>query len=126
MSLFSFVKKLLPNTSDILVDDMSYTIVFDSFGVSFATTQAEYHCLNQGQGGGLQLVQHVLLKMLQERNIAEPLPNGFRIDSEEAVLLDPEDADALGLPECLLMVHLTLMYKGVRQRAVLHSLCSRS
>ncbi|RDL46191.1 ATP-dependent helicase [Marinomonas piezotolerans] len=98
MSLFDFVKKLLPKDSTSIEHNLSYKPVFDSFGVNFVTDPAAYHCLNQGQGGGLQLVQHVLLKMLQERTVAEPLPNGFRIDSEEAVLLDPEDADALGLP----------------------------
>lgn len=98
MSLFDIVKKLLPKDSTSVDQNLSYKLAFDSFGVNFVTDQAAYHCLKQGQGGGLQLVQHVLLKMLQERNIAEPLPNGFRIDSEEAVMLDPEDADALGLP----------------------------
>ncbi|MEL0638495.1 DEAD/DEAH box helicase [Marinomonas sp. TI.3.20] len=98
MSLFSFVKKLLPNHSTNIMEGSSYRLFYDSLGVNFVTEPAVYHCLNQGQGGGFQLVQHVLLKMLQERSIAEALPNGFRVDSEEAVLLDPEDADALGLP----------------------------
>ena len=98
MSLFSFVKQLLPKGSAISVGDTSYVIVFDSFGVNFATDQAVYHCLNQGEGSGRQLVQHILLKMLEERELAEALPNGFRIDSEQACLLEPDDAEALGLP----------------------------
>lgn len=98
MSLVSLIKGLLPNNKNIHLSDDRYSLVYDSFGVNFATSEASFHCLNKGEGGGRQLIQHVVLKMLEERDIAEILPNGFRLDSEQACLLDPEDADVLGLP----------------------------
>ncbi|WP_421420083.1 DEAD/DEAH box helicase (plasmid) [Pseudoalteromonas lipolytica] len=98
MSLVSLIKGLLPNNKNSSLVDEQYSLVYDSYGVNFATDEASFHCLNKGEGGGLQLIQHVVLKMLEERDIAETLPNGFRLDSEQACLLDPEDAGVLGLP----------------------------
>lgn len=98
MSLVSLIKGLLPNNKNSHLADDKYSLVYDSYGVNFATDEASFHCLNKGEGGGSQLIQHVVLKMLQERDIAQPIPNGFRLDSEQACLLDPEDADVLGLP----------------------------
>ncbi|NYR12379.1 DEAD/DEAH box helicase [Pseudoalteromonas sp. MIP2626] len=98
MSLVSLIKGLLPNNKNSHLADDKYSLVYDSYGVNFATNEATFHCLNKGEGGGSQLIQHVVLKMLQERDIAQPIPNGFRLDSEQACLLDPEDADVLGLP----------------------------
>ena len=98
MSLVSLIKGLLPNNKNSSLVDEQYSLVYDSYGVNFVTDEASFHCLNKGEGGGQQLIQHVVLKMLEERDIAETLPNGFRLDSEQACLLDPEDADVLGLP----------------------------
>ena len=98
MSLVSLIKGLLPKNKNSHLAAERYSLVYDSYGVNFATDEASFHCLNNGEGGGSQLIQHVVLKMLQERDIAQPIPNGFRLDSEQACLLDPEDADVLGLP----------------------------
>ncbi len=98
MSLVSLIKGLLPNNKNSHLADDKYSLVYDSYGVNFATNEATFHCLNKGEGASSQLIQHVVLKMLEERHIAETLPNGFRLDSEQACLLDPEDADVLGLP----------------------------
>ncbi|MDN3402560.1 MULTISPECIES: DEAD/DEAH box helicase [unclassified Pseudoalteromonas] len=98
MSLVSLIKGLLPNNKNSHLADDKYSLVYDSYGVNFATDEASFHCLNKGEGGGSQLIQHVVLKMLQERDIAQLIPNGFRLDSEQACLLDPEDTDVLGLP----------------------------
>jgi SNF2 family DNA or RNA helicase len=98
MSLVSLIKGLLPKNKNSHLADERYSLVYDSYGVNFATDEASFHCLNKGEGGGSQLIQHVVLKMLQERDIAQPIPNGFRLDSEQACLLDPEDTDVLGLP----------------------------
>ena len=98
MSLVSLIKGLLPKNKNSHLADERYSIVYDSYGVNFATDQASFHCLNKGEGGGSQLIQHVVLKILEERELAETLPNGFRLDSEQVCLLDPEDAEVLGLP----------------------------
>ncbi|WP_300483270.1 DEAD/DEAH box helicase [Shewanella sp.] len=98
MSLVSLIKGLLPNNKNSHLADDRYSLVYDSYGVNFVTDEASYHCLNKGEGGGSQLIAHVVLKMLQERDIAQTIPNGFRVDSEQACLLDPEDAEVLGLP----------------------------
>ncbi|BBW91087.1 DEAD/DEAH box helicase [Pseudoalteromonas sp. PS1M3] len=98
MSLVSLIKGLLPKNKNSHLADERYSLVYDSYGVNFATDEASFHCLNKGEGGGSQLIQHVVLKMLQERDIAQLIPNGFRLDSEQACLLDPEDAEVLGLP----------------------------
>lgn len=98
MSLVSLIKGLLPKNKNSHLAAERYSLVYDSYGVNFATDEASFHCLNNGEGGGSQLIQHVVLKMLQERDIAQPIPNGFRLDSEQACLLDPEDTDVLGLP----------------------------
>ena len=98
MSLVSLIKGLLPKNKNSHLADERYSLVYDSYGVNFATDEASFHCLNKGEGGGSQLIQHVVLKMLQERDIAQLIPNGFRLDSEQACLLDPEDTDVLGLP----------------------------
>ncbi len=98
MSLVSLIKGLLPNNKNSHLADDRYSLVYDSYGVNFVTDEASYHCLNKGEGGGSQLIAHVVLKMLQERDIAETIPNGFRVDSDQACLLDPEDVEVLGLP----------------------------
>ncbi len=98
MSLVSLIKGLLPKNKNSHLAAERYSLVYDSYGVNFATDEASFHCLNNGEGGGHQLIQHVVLKMLQERDIAQLIPNGFRLDSEQACLLDPEDAEVLGLP----------------------------
>ena len=99
MSLVNFIKGLISKDEQHSSHkDNAYEWQSDSFGLIFKTDQSVYHCLNQGEGSGRQLVQHILLKMLEERDIAEVLPNGFRIDSEQACLLEPDDAEALGLP----------------------------
>jgi SNF2 family DNA or RNA helicase len=98
MSLVSLIKGLLPKNKNSHLSDDSYSVVYDSYGVVFSTDEASFHCLNKGEGGGKQLIQHVVLNMLVERDIAEILPNGFRLDSEQVCLLDPEDAEVLGLP----------------------------
>tara|TARA_B110000211_G_scaffold34072_1_gene34345 strand:+ start:332 stop:3355 length:3024 start_codon:yes stop_codon:yes gene_type:complete len=98
MSLVSLIKGLLPKNKNSHSAAERYSLVYDSYGVNFATDEASFHCLNNGEGGGHQLIQHVVLKMLEERDIAQPIPNGFRLDSEQACLLDPEDAEVLGLP----------------------------
>lgn len=99
MSLFSLIKGLLPK--DKIRSDFNerFSVSLDSFGVNFVVDHATFNCLNQGEASGYQLVQHILLKMLQERGIAEPLPNGFHINSEDVCRLEAEDVDALGLPE---------------------------
>ena len=98
MSLVSLIKGLLPKNKNNHLSEDRYSVIYDSFGANFATDQASFHCLNKGEGGGSQLIQHVVLKMLEERDLAETLPNGFRLDSEQVCLLDSEDAEVLGLP----------------------------
>jgi hypothetical protein len=77
MSLFSLIKGLLPKDKIRSDFNEKYSISLDSFGVNFVVDHATFNCLNQGEASGYQLVQHILLKMLQEKGVAEPLPNGF-------------------------------------------------
>ncbi len=51
MSLVSLIKGLLPNNKNIHLSDDRYSLVFDSYGVNFATDEASFHCLNKGEGG---------------------------------------------------------------------------
>ena len=70
----------------------------DSEGINLFLPRDKFAALEQGEGDNWTLTQYAHLKMLEEQDLAEPLPNGFIIASELAVQLDDDVRRLLELP----------------------------
>nr|WP_284047513.1 DEAD/DEAH box helicase [Guyparkeria hydrothermalis] len=71
----------------------------DSTGLNFYLPHGDFDRLKASASGtGLQKMQIILLRMLEEQGMAEPIANGFHVPSETVVRLDEEQANVLQLP----------------------------
>lgn len=71
--------------------------------MNFYLDKTVYAALATGQGNALQKVQLIVLRMLQEQGLAEPLANGFHVAAEDVAGMDDEQAEILRLPRRLSM-----------------------
>lgn len=72
--------------------------VADSMGVNFFLTPSKLKACEKGEASDWLLHQYVFLKMLEEQGLATPVRDGFAICSEDAVRLDSDATELLGLP----------------------------
>lgn len=73
----------------------------DSLGINLVIERKQFEALSQGEGEGeeLTLTQYVHLKMLEEEGFAERIANGFFIEKDLAVRLEPNLRLLFSLPE---------------------------
>ncbi|HBP6666462.1 TPA: DEAD/DEAH box helicase [Pseudomonas aeruginosa] len=98
MGLADIFKSLLGEGRATLSTQQGFNYAADSDGVNFYLDKKAYAALADGQGNALQKVQMIVLRMLQEQGLAEPLANGFHIAAEDVAGMDDEQAEILRLP----------------------------
>lgn len=79
-------------------DHASFSLDFDGSGVNFRMDLGDFKALSSDEGRGRPLMQFTALQLLEEQGAAGRLPNGFEVSSHDAVRLDAETAELLGLP----------------------------
>ena len=70
----------------------------DSTGLNFQLEESVMAELKAGKGGELAQVQWAFLQQLEEEGLAEPIFSGHAVSSQNAVRLERDLADVLGLP----------------------------
>ncbi|MCW8080154.1 hypothetical protein OO002_32460 [Pseudomonas aeruginosa] len=103
MGLADIFKSLLGEGRATLSTQQGFAYAADSDGVNFYLDKTVYAALATGQGNALQKVQLIVLRMLQEQGLAEPLANGFHVAAEDVAGMDDEQAEILRLPRRLSM-----------------------
>jgi ABC-type transporter Mla MlaB component len=98
MGLADIFKSLLGEGGVTLSNQQGFSHAADSDGVNFYLDKTAYTALLEGKGNSLQKVQMVVLRMMQEQGIAEPLANGFHVAAEDVAGTDEEQAEILRLP----------------------------
>lgn len=98
MGLADIFRSLLGEGRTTLSTQQGFAHAADSDGVNFYLDKTTYAALLEGQGNALQKVQMVVLRMLQEQGVAEPLANGFHVAAEDVAGMDEEQAEILRLP----------------------------
>ena len=98
MRLLDVLKSLLGDDPKALDDLVGFEAIPDSDGLSFCLERASFERLKAGAGNGVQRMQMVVLRMLQEQGAAEAIANGFRLPADVVVALDEEQRSLLRLP----------------------------
>ena len=93
MSVRSFIADLLRGGSEV-----GFTSVPDAEGLNVVLPQDLFDSCSAGNAGSVVLHQFISLQMLVEEGLAEELPNGFAIPTEDAVRLDDDIRYLLELP----------------------------
>ena len=75
-----------------------FQIVPDADGLNFILPQQEFNDCKDGQGNEWVLNQFIALQMLAEEGTAEPIANGFFIESDDVVRLDDDTRYLLEVP----------------------------
>lgn len=91
--------------SDLFVGSVGseqFSCVADTDGISLVIDPSVLQKVKAGKSSQLLTHQYVHLKMLAEEGLAEPIANGFFIESPLAVQLDEDTRYLLGLPEVFL------------------------
>ena len=98
MGLADIFKSLLGEGRATLSTQQGFVHAADSDGVNFYLDKTAHGALLEGKGNSLQKVQMIVLRMLQEQGLAEPLANGFHVAAEDVAGMDEEQAEILRLP----------------------------
>ncbi|SHJ99771.1 Superfamily II DNA or RNA helicase, SNF2 family [Desulfatibacillum alkenivorans DSM 16219] len=77
----------------------SFEVRPDSKSLLFSLSKDQFDECLDGKAEPFVTHQFVALKMLEEQGAAEQLANGFRVFAADAVCLDQENRELLGLPE---------------------------
>ncbi|GIU15820.1 MULTISPECIES: SNF2-related protein [unclassified Shewanella] len=90
----SLINQLLGKSNN----EQRYQFSADDGELTFSTTDKLTKLLNELKAPSWIQHQHVFLNMLVEQGLAEPIPNGFIVEDENAVRLDDEARILLQLP----------------------------
>lgn len=69
----------------------------DSYGINFYLDTSTFEALSLGQGDLKARVQLIVLRMLEEQNLATPFPNGYAVSAETITQIDSEQSELLEL-----------------------------
>lgn len=98
MGLKKFLRSLVGGQGDASDNSEGFYQAVDSTGVNFYLEQKDFNALQAGSGNTTEKVQLIVLNMMLEQGLAEPIANGFHVTSENISGLDAEQADILCLP----------------------------
>ncbi|AMT94266.1 hypothetical protein A2T55_11165 [Brevibacterium linens] len=87
-----------PGTEDHGPGSDGFVPDYDSFGINFRTDADTWAELSAGGGAGPEFEQYTVLSLLEEQGDATRRPNGFSIETRNAVRLESEISELLGLP----------------------------
>lgn len=99
MSLFDLLRSMVSGTQETIATQHGFQFRTDSTGVLFFVDLSTFEKLKQGVGPALQKMQLIVLRMLEEQSLAEPMANGHHVNSENLAGLADEEAGVLKLPE---------------------------
>jgi SNF2 family DNA or RNA helicase len=97
MRLTELLRGLLGTTKSEIDSLSSFTAIPDSDGLNVCLDRAALAEARAGRGSGLERIQLVVLRMLEEQGIAEGIANGYRLAASAACALDDEQAEILRL-----------------------------
>ncbi len=96
--LAKILRSILPDRADNQGGAEKFEVTFDADGVKLYLDKSEFERLVSGDGAPNLNLQCVVLRMLEEQDLASRFPNGFNLDTLVAASLDDEQAEILGLP----------------------------
>lgn len=98
MGLFDLLRSMVSGEKEDVSEQASFELRADSSGILLFVEPAKFADLKQGQGPALQKMQLIALRMLEEQGLADPMANGYHINSANVAGLDDEQAEVLKLP----------------------------
>lgn len=98
MTLKDLLRSIFGSDRDAVDTQNGFQQAADRSGINFFIELPKLTALKAGHGEALQKMQLIVLRMLEEEGIAQPLANGFHVPAEDAAGLDSEQADVLMLP----------------------------